>query len=137
MNRWGKDSLKHLETCHPRIQEWANRLLQLMDICVTSGRRSKVEQDRLVEVGASELYYPDSTHNTDPSNGIDIAPYNNKKLPIDWKNEKRFILMAGMGLALAHEMGIKIICGCDWDGDTFMRDQNFDDLGHFQYNGEL
>jgi len=102
-----------------------------MDFTVLEGRRSKERQNELYEEGKSKLQWPDSNHNVeDPeelAKAFDLAPY-----PINWKHKGEFILLGGIVLAVAHEMGVSIRWGGDWDGDKDLNDQSFDDLVHFE-----
>jgi len=58
---------------------------------------------------------------------VDVLPY-----PIDWKDTKRMYMFVGFVRGIATSMNIKIRCGADWDGDTQVKDQNFNDLSHFE-----
>jgi len=42
------------------------------------------------------------------------------------------LFLSGFVLGIAHMKGIKIRWGGDWDGDTKMNDQKFNDLVHFE-----
>jgi len=61
---------------------------------------------------------------------MDIAPY-----PIDWKDLERFYVLAGVIMACAHEEGVKIRWGGDWDSDGDYHDSSFIDLPHFELVG--
>lgn len=41
-------------------------------------------------------------------------------------------MFIGYVLATAEQMGIKVISSGDWDGDTQVNDQTFNDLFHFE-----
>ncbi len=68
-----------------------------------------------------------SKHNYNPSQAIDICPY-----PISWKDINRFYIFGGVVETTARYMGIDIRWGGDWDGDTQVNDQTFNDLPHFE-----
>ena len=82
---------------------------------------------QLFEEGFSKLQYPKGKHNQYPSLAVDVAPY-----PIDWKDRERFTYFAGFVMGIAASMGLTIRWGGDWDRDTELKDNNFDDLPHFE-----
>lgn len=127
MPRFGTTSKLRLTTCHPDIRAVMNETVKIFDIKVIAGRRDEENQTAAYESGNSQVPWPESTHNTDPSEGIDVAPY-----PIAWDDRERFTLMAGVILGIAHTMGIVLRWGGDWDRDTEVKDNRFDDLGHFE-----
>ncbi len=127
MPKFGSTSKLRLTTCHPEIRAVMNDAIKVIDIKIISGRRDEEQQTAAYEAGMSQVPWPKSTHNTDPSEGIDVAPY-----PISWDDRERFTLMAGIILGIAYKMGIALRWGGDWDQDTEVKDNKFDDLGHFE-----
>jgi peptidoglycan L-alanyl-D-glutamate endopeptidase CwlK len=97
------------------------------DCIVLEGYRNEEAQNRYFEEGKSKLRYPHSKHNKQPSLAVDIAPY-----PVDWNDRERFYYFAGYVKATAAQMGIPLRWGGDWDSDTFVHDQTFFDLPHFE-----
>jgi hypothetical protein len=65
---------------------------------------------------------------------IDIVPveYLNGKTVIDWNDVSRICYFAGAIMALAATMGIALRWGGDWDRDTELKDNKFNDLVHFE-----
>lgn len=126
-----QSSENNLLTCDKRLQMVAYRAIDIIDFTVLEGRRSKERQNRLYEQGKSKVQWPDSKHNVedpdDLSKAFDLAPY-----PIDWDHKDEFILLGGVMITLAHEMGVPLRWGGDWDGDNDLYDQSFDDLVHFE-----
>ena len=120
-----------LASCHPTLIRWAEELIKYFDFTVLEGFRDEENQNLAYAKGASQVRWPFGKHNRTPSVAVDIAPY-----PIDWTNKEaarqRFVLMAGMGLVVAKQLGISIRWGGDWDGDLDTRDERFRDLGHFE-----
>ena len=107
-------------------------VLETVDHTIITGFRGEDAQNEMFRTGRSQHKFPNGKHNLTPSKAIDAAPY-----PIDWKDEDRFIYLAGhvRGIAkMLKEQG-KIIhdigWGRDWDGDTELKDNNFNDFGHF------
>tara|TARA_R110002012_G_scaffold30659_2_gene92547 strand:- start:1463 stop:1858 length:396 start_codon:yes stop_codon:yes gene_type:complete len=127
MPRFSKKSLSKLETCDKRIQDLFLRVVKKFDCTIIEGHRSKDRQNKLFNEGKSKLKYPKGKHNAIPSKAVDVAPY-----PIDWNDRERFTYFAGYVLGIAYEMGLKIRWGGDWDMDTQVKDNNFDDLPHFE-----
>jgi peptidoglycan L-alanyl-D-glutamate endopeptidase CwlK len=53
-------------------------------------------------------------------------------MPIDWSDIKRMYFYGGIVRAVAEYEKIPIRWGGDWDGDTEVLDQTFNDLGHIE-----
>ena len=127
MPKFSKKSLSKLETCDKRLQDLFLRVVKKFDCTILEGHRSKDRQNKLFNEGKSKLKYPKGKHNSLPSKAVDVAPY-----PIDWNDRERFTYFAGYVLGIAYQMGLKIRWGGDWDMDTQVKDNNFDDLPHFE-----
>lgn len=127
MPAYSTSSKKKLAQCHPLLQQVFKRVLETIDHTIVCGSRSKTEQNKLFAEGKTQLQYPNGKHNALPSLAVDVAPY-----PIDWNDRERFTLFAGFVLGTASEMGIKLRWGGDWDKDFQTKDNNFDDLVHFE-----
>lgn len=153
MNNYSKSSKDKLKTCHPKIQEIMNKVIEGFDNTITEGIRDKETQDKYFESGASTVKWPNSEHNVenseDLSRAIDSIPY-----PIDYRYEKallnaiedgnleevmdiihnieRWFMYIGFIKGVAFEKGIEVVSGADWDSDNQMSDQRFDDLPHLQ-----
>jgi peptidoglycan L-alanyl-D-glutamate endopeptidase CwlK len=103
------------------------------DCSVIVGHRNEEDQNLAFATGKSQLRWPQSKHNASPSNAVDVAPW-----PIDWDDRERFHLFAGYVLATAEQLyqigAIKrrVRWGGDWDSDTQVNDNRFDDLVHFE-----
>ncbi|MBL1319608.1 MAG: hypothetical protein JKY80_02005 [Mariprofundaceae bacterium] len=127
MSAFSKTSQQRLEECKLQLQLLFSTVVGTYDCSVLVGHRGKADQNKAYDSGNSKKRFPDSTHNTKPSKGIDVAPY-----PIDWDDTKRFYYFAGYVKAKAEELGIKIRWGGDWDGDNDLNDQTLMDLVHFE-----
>jgi peptidoglycan L-alanyl-D-glutamate endopeptidase CwlK len=127
MPRWSKRSHDELATCHPELQAVFNTVIGGFDCTVIEGQRSEATQEEAYRTGNSKLRFPFSKHNTEPSLGVDVAPY-----PINWNDIRRFDVFAGYVLGVASQLGIEIRWGGDWDRDTDVHDQSFNDLVHFE-----
>lgn len=78
-------------------------------------------------MGFSKVRFPNSRHNVNPSLAVDVAPW-----PIDWMDTERFIYFGGYVKGIAAQLGIPIRWGGDWDGDFELKDNLFNDYGHFE-----
>ena len=127
MPSFSERSKDRLSTCEPKLQELFNAVVGQFDCTILEGHRGQERQDRLYDERRSQLRYPNGRHNKLPSQAVDVAPY-----PVDWQNTRRFYLFAGYVLGIAEGMGISIRWGGDWDMDTEITDQTFNDLAHFE-----
>jgi hypothetical protein len=144
MPSFGTSSRQHLSTCRPEIIETLELVVVEYDIKVLEGRRSWERQAFLLEQEKTTLGPGESKHNApklpdgteDPdwlSDAVDVAPY-----PIDWKDARRFIYMAGLIIGTGRALGYDFRWGGNWDEDQIIiDDQNFDDLPHFEYRGRF
>lgn len=132
-------SLQRLKTCDIQLQEVVKRVAEIYDIRILEGRRTNARQEELFFDGKSKLRAGQSKHNPKPGmnvdqdgqylvHAVDIAPY-----PIDWNDTKRFVYLAGLMMATAHQLGVNLRWGGNWDRDqVIIDDQNFNDLPHFE-----
>ena len=127
MPKFSKKSKAKLNTCDKRLIELFNKVVKKFDCTIIEGHRSKDRQNKLFDEGKSKLQYPNGKHNATPSMAVDVAPY-----PIDWNDRERFTYFAGYVVGIAYQMRLKIRWGGDWDMDTQVKDNNFDDLPHFE-----
>ena len=128
MPQFGKTSMERLMTCQPGIQRVLLKAIRNgPDFTIICGHRGRAEQGRAVAEGRSKVHWPNSKHNTDPSEAVDIAPY-----PIDWDDTNRFRVLAGYILGVADTMGVPLRWGGDWDHDYSETDERFRDLPHFE-----
>ena len=82
--------------------------------------------------GNSKTPFPKSKHNPTPSKAVDAGPFERKEAPIDWMDRERMTYFAGHVIATARSMGITLRWGGDWDQDTRVKDNAFDDIVHFE-----
>lgn len=127
MSNFGATSLKKLSECHPDLQKVCRKAIEIMDFTVLCGHRGKADQDKAIEAGASKVKYPKSKHNLYPSVAVDLAPY-----PVNWDDLYKFYLLAGVILAVAHSLDIKLRWGGDFNMNWDLGDQKFIDLPHFE-----
>lgn len=145
MPRFGKRSNKNLATADVKLQELFGEVVKYFDCSVIYGSRTKEEQFALYKQGRELIdgswvktgKQPTvtncdgitilSNHNYSPSKAVDVMPY-----PQDWLDIRRFYMFVGFVRGIATLKGISIINGADWDGDTQVKDQTFNDLAHFE-----
>lgn len=127
MPKFGEKSLKELATCHQDLQDLFKEVIRWVDCVVLEGHRNKEKQDAAVAAGNSKTPWPTGKHNSLPSKAVDVMPY-----PLDWKDTNRIYMFVGFVRATALQLGIKLRCGADWNGDWQTKDQNFHDLPHFE-----
>lgn len=127
MPDFSEKSIAKLTTCDARLQRVFQQVVQDFDCTVIEGHRDKERQNKMVEEGKSQVRWPDGKHNTVLSMAVDVTPY-----PVVWDDRERQTLFAGFVLATAKAMGVNLRWGGDWDRDTEVRDNSFDDLVHFE-----
>lgn len=125
-------SKRRLAECDPRIQSVFNEVIKHFDCTVLCGRRLKTEQDAAVASGNSKTPWPMSKHNPKPSKAVDAAPFDRPSRPVDWDDRERLTFFAGFVLAVARIQGVPLRWGGDWNKDTRLADNSFDDLVHFE-----
>ena len=116
MPSFGTRSMMHYSTLHPKLQRILYDAILVIDFAILCGHRDEAAQNAAYPV-FSKVKWPNSKHNTTPSRAVDIAPW-----PINWEDEGRFYLVAGVILSCAHDLGITIDGGFNWRWD----------VGHFQ-----
>ena len=126
---FGSRSVRKLETCDDRLIAIAMRALGygVLDFGIIHGHRGEDEQNSYYEQGVSQVRWPDSKHNKQPSLAFDFI-----NTPVDWNRERDFVVIAGLILQAAKELGIPIRWGGDWNDDGKIYNERFKDLGHIE-----
>jgi peptidoglycan L-alanyl-D-glutamate endopeptidase CwlK len=127
MPSFGTSSSEKLDTCDDKLQALCELVIEHYDFTVLEGHRSGERQNELFRQGKSKLKAGQSRHNSLPSKAVDICPY-----PIDWDDHRRFYFLAGLIKQAAHDCGVRVRLGADWDGDGLFSDQTFHDLPHVE-----
>ena len=120
-------SEQRLSTCDERLQRLLCEAIKQVDFTVICGHRSREDQEDAFRLGRSKVRWPLSRHNHMPSLAVDIAPF-----PIDWQDTARFARLAGYIERIAHEQGVRIRWGGDFDRDGRTRDERFIDMPHIE-----
>lgn len=134
MPSFSERSLSRLETCDDRLQRVFEEVIEHWDCTILCGHRTEPGQMAAYRSGNSKARFPDSRHNSEPSEAVDVAPW---PIPEDWGAHDRdeyekFRYFAFFVLGVASGMGICLRWGGDWDGDKDVLDQDFNDLVHFE-----
>tara|TARA_R110000868_G_C10973188_1_gene771519 strand:- start:57304 stop:57711 length:408 start_codon:yes stop_codon:yes gene_type:complete len=132
MPSFSKKSAKKLSQCDDRLQRVFNEVIKHRDCTILEGSRDKGTQDEYFRTGKSKVKYPNSKHNTLPSQAIDVAPYFPTAPHIRWDDIQSFAYFAGFVIGIAASMGITLRHGADWDQDGDTKDQSFMDWPHFE-----
>lgn len=117
MASFGTKSKERLVTCHPDLQRVFNEVIKIRDCAIITGHRKETEQNEAFSSGNSEVEWPDSDHNSTPSNAVDVMPYYSNKPHIHWNVHHDPVAMnelrefAGIVKGVAHVLGVKIKWG--------------------------
>jgi len=142
MPSFSTNSIRRLDTCHPDLKIIFEQVVRLYDCSILEGHRSAARQEELYQDQKTQVRYPNSKHNSEPSMACDVAPY-----PVNWstagKTIGRYYYLAALVEALSKVLYAQNVIthhvrwGGDWDMDKDFDDQSFDDLVHFElYNPE-
>ena len=136
MSMFSRSSKNARNTTNEALQVLFYEVVKHFDCKVTEGYRTVERQKDLVASGASKTM---NSRHLD-GNAVDVYPYpiripdpNSKSFG---KDLARFYYFGGFVKGMATAMGISIRWGGDWDGDTEVNDQSFDDLPHFELKEE-
>lgn len=132
---FGERSRANLDTCHTDLQRLAEAVIEQYDFSVIEGHRTLAKQQEYFETGRSTLdgVTQRSKHQESPSLAMDLLPYPHMVHGINvWQDERRFAHFIGIVRGVAHELGIKIRCGFDWDGDGSPANNRFVDYPHVE-----
>lgn len=127
MYKFSDASMANYATLHFDLQRICDEAIKIVDFAIIVGHRGKSAQDNAFAAKTSKLKWPDSKHNLVPSHAMDLTP-----TPIDWEDRERFIYLAGVVMAVAAQLGIKLRYGGDWNGNGKFSDEKFSDLPHFE-----
>ena len=130
MPKFSASSTKKLLSCHPDLQRVMNKVIKHFDCTIVCGNRGKIDQELAFEAGHSNARFGESPHNFTPALAVDAVPY-----PIDWQDSQRMTYFAGFVMATAAGLGVELKWGGDWDRDTHLSDNRFNDLPHFELAG--
>ena len=155
-NMFGTSSQTRLKELHPDLQLVMNETLDIMDISIAVGFRTKEAQQAAYASGNSKVQWPNSKHNQQPSLAVDVYPCVfgikalmgtpdqitqimtmfkcNKQQANDYVL-KEIYAMQKIIKGVANRHNIRIVWGGDWDNDGNIYNNSFNDLGHFELKG--
>lgn len=136
MYELSKSSREKLETCDKRLIFIILAAIKIskIDFGVSCGHRSIEEQQRLFKEEKNKTRVDGiktkGKHNFYPSKAVDLFAYVDGAISYEIAD---LSYIAGIIDAVASQLGYKVRWGGNWDGDgIIMRDQNFNDLPHFE-----
>ncbi len=136
MFEFSSRSEHHLRTIHADLKRVFRRALKLgaIDFGVIDGHRGEARQNAYFNARPqrSKVQWPNGNHNKFPSEAGDLKPWVPGRDMYAAGSEKYWYVLVGVVKAAAAIEGVAIRCGADWDGDTDMDDQRFNDLGHVE-----
>lgn len=132
MPSFGRRSKEKLDTLDPRLQKILNEAIKHFDFTILEGHRGQERQDELYATGKSQLKWPNSKHNSNPSIAVDIAPWFPTQPHVQWDNWDMWFHFAGFIMGVASTLGYKLRWGGNWDGDMDFKDSSFIDAPHFE-----
>jgi len=95
--KFSASSKARLDACHLDLQLVFYRVVKKFDCKIHEGARGETKQNKYFEAGTSRVRYPDSKHNTRPSEAVHVIPH---PFP-GWKNTVAFYFFAGYVIATA------------------------------------
>lgn len=134
MYEFSERSMKALASCDRRLQDVMREVAKRFNIVILEGYRDEERQEELYCKGASNLHFPHSKHNRQPSLALDFVPMclQDGTAAIIWTDREQFTAVACYALGIAKGMGHKLRWGGDWDCDGYLQNNRFDDLGHLE-----
>jgi len=120
MPSFGPSSRRHRDTCHPDLVRVLDEAIKYYDFSCVWGHRGEARQNRAYRDGHSKVQWPNSRHNSVPSQAFDVIPY-----PLGFKaSDEEFHKLATYILAAASRLNVKLEWGGHW--------KSFKDLAHYQ-----
>lgn len=153
MFNYGKASTKRLHQGSRILQRVLRGHANYFNSSIIETLRGKVKQNKYFKSGMSKVSWPDSKHNIDPAEAVDLYPWHSKygslttdpeciarvakKAGVSIKKATTFIVqqyyMQAQSMKISAQLeGVTIRWGGDWDSDTDTLDQSFNDLPHFE-----
>jgi hypothetical protein len=90
MPKFSNISTVRLATCDDRLQAICNELIKIADFIVLCGHRDKKEQEEAFENGNTRVHFPNSRHNSYPSEAVDLVPYWQDEPHVRWGSKLEY-----------------------------------------------
>ena len=131
MPQYSQRSADNLSQCHPVLQRIFNEIIINYDCSIMCGHRGEADQNIAFATYHSKVKWPNSKHNSTPSEAVDAYPCIGGKVshdPIDCA------VLAGIVFMMAVRQGVRdlIRWGGDWDSDHDAAECGENDFGHFE-----
>ena len=135
MPSFSPTSQARLDSCHPDIIKVINAVVAVTDCTIIEGQRAVETQREDYRTGKSKINPDDpeqlekAMHVKSPSLAIAALPY-----PVDWQDKERIACYAGFVLGTAHQYGVRLRWGGNWDRDLTVLNATagFFDGPHFE-----
>ena len=113
-----KIAAERLDTVNPVLRDIIFEAEKIVPLTVFEGHRGEAAQNKAFAEKKSKLKWPNGKHNKLPSDAADVGPtYYENGTKIDWGDVIAFGRIMGVIQCLAHQRGVKLRFGLDWDGD--------------------
>lgn len=126
-------SLDRLATCDPRLQIIMKEAIKRspVDFGIAEGHRSDEDQMRYFREGKSKCdgVTTKSKHQSNPSKAVDIFGWVDGKMNYE---VHVMCFLAGIIICIAKELEIDVRWGGNFDMDSDILEQNFNDLPHYE-----
>jgi len=133
MRTWSTKSAAVAITLDKTLLKVVTRIRdEVADISLLEGHRGQKKQNEYFygQPQRSKLPWPKGKHNKYPSLAVDLQPYPRPERTGVLRETLAYI--AGAATAIGREEGVTIRWGGDWDRDSQLGDQNFDDFFHLE-----
>jgi peptidoglycan L-alanyl-D-glutamate endopeptidase CwlK len=138
MPQFSQQSLMRLAECHPDLQVLFHEVIKTFDCTILQGYRGEADQNEDYASGKTQLKWPDSKHNKNPSEAVDVMPYLDNGKGLEWDKPTNTAYFAGYVMATAEQLMARGIMtrgvryGGDWKQDNDLADNHFADGDHFE-----
>lgn len=120
-----------LHNVHPDLVAVIQAAAKVWELKIVEAERSLKREEELIRTGKSRLADPRKCLHVVQADGlvhaVDLVP-----LPLDWNDSRRFYYLGGYVRAVAKGLGLHVRWGGDWNSNTEVKDQTFNDLDHFE-----
>ena len=130
--RWSYGSRRKLQQLTPSLRSIVGKVRDKRDISIITAHRGEAEQNAAYKEGMSKIKWPLGKHNSYPSRAVDVQPYPYNEVSL--REDLSYI--AGLFIAFGESEGVHIRWGGDWDHDGETADNEWDDLFHFEIQGD-